>query len=271
MPTVASSDQTPLHYRVVGDGPRNVLLVHGWMMSGAVFDELVEKLDTTGLRLVIPDLRGAGGSGMRPRAATRSSSTRATCWPWRTTRASSASPWWATAWVARWPSGWRRRSPRAWRAWCCINTVPASGMQLPPDAAGLFRTSAKTARSRRSSSGLACKQLSEAALERLLKVAVAVARGSIEGSFDAWTGGGFEAKLASITAPTLVVATDDPFLPPAFLREKVVNPIRTRAWRTCRGRGTTRRWSVPRRRPRCSRPSWPDWAAHRRCFPWPGR
>ena len=63
MPTVASSDQTSIHYRVVGDGPRNVLLVHGWMMSGAVFNELVELMDTTGLRLVIPDLRGSGGSG----------------------------------------------------------------------------------------------------------------------------------------------------------------------------------------------------------------
>jgi len=67
MPPVASHDETSLHYRVIGDGPRNVLLVHGWMVSGAVFDGLVELLDTTGLRLppaflrekVVHPIRGA--------------------------------------------------------------------------------------------------------------------------------------------------------------------------------------------------------------------
>jgi non-heme chloroperoxidase len=61
MPIALASDQIPLHYRVLGDGPRDVLLVHGWMVSGAVYEELVEKLDLGGLRLVIPDLRGTGG------------------------------------------------------------------------------------------------------------------------------------------------------------------------------------------------------------------
>ena len=32
--------------------------------------------------------------------------------------------------------------------------------------------------------------------------------------------------LDMVVAPTLVVATDDPFLPPAFLRQAVVQPIR---------------------------------------------
>jgi pimeloyl-ACP methyl ester carboxylesterase len=104
--------------------------------------------------------------------------------------------------------------------------VPASGMPLPPEVAGLFRTSANDREKQKTILGLACKQLTVDLLERLLKDAGAVARASIEGTFDAWTGGGFEAKLASITAPTLVVATDDPFLPPAFLREKVVGLIR---------------------------------------------
>ena len=62
MPTAVSNDQTSIHYRVLGDGPRDVLLVHGWMVSGAVYDDLVEKMDLSGLRLVIPDLRGTGGS-----------------------------------------------------------------------------------------------------------------------------------------------------------------------------------------------------------------
>jgi pimeloyl-ACP methyl ester carboxylesterase len=44
-------------------------------------------------------------------------------------------------------------------------------------------------------------------------------------SFEAWTGARFTGELGNISAPTLVVATDDPFLPPAFLRQAVVEPI----------------------------------------------
>jgi non-heme chloroperoxidase len=225
MPTVASSDQTPIHYRVVGDGPRNVLLVHGWMMSGAVFNELVEKLDTTGLRLVIPDLRGSGGSGAPAGGYTLEQHARDVlavadhAGLKRFTVVGHSMGGQLAQWVAA-------QEPSRVEGMVLLNTVPASGMQLPPDAAGLFRTSANDKEKQKVILGLACKQLSAEALERLLTVAGAVAKGSIEGSFDAWTGGGFEAKLASITAPTLVVATDDPFLPPAFLREKVVGPIR---------------------------------------------
>jgi pimeloyl-ACP methyl ester carboxylesterase len=225
MPTVASSDQTPIHYRVLGDGPRNVLLVHGWMVSGAVYDELVEKLDHTGLRLVIPDLRGSGQSGSPASGYTLEQHVRDVlavadhAGLKRFTVVGHSMGGQLAQWIAA-------QEPSRVEGLVLLNTVPASGMQLPPDAVGLFRTSANDREKQKIILGLACKALSESALERLLKDAGAVAKASIEGSFDAWTGGGFEAKLASITAPTLVVATDDPFLPPAFLREKVVNPIK---------------------------------------------
>src|SRR5687768_5588229 len=63
MPTTSASDGTSLNYRVLGDGPRNVVLVHGWMVSGAVWNAMLEKLDLTGLRLVVMDHRGTGQSG----------------------------------------------------------------------------------------------------------------------------------------------------------------------------------------------------------------
>src|SRR5262245_1511379 len=63
MHAVTSSDGTQLSYRVVGSGPIDVVLVHGWMVSGAVFDELIEALGTDGVRIVAPDHRGTGRSG----------------------------------------------------------------------------------------------------------------------------------------------------------------------------------------------------------------
>jgi pimeloyl-ACP methyl ester carboxylesterase len=107
-----------------------------------------------------------------------------------------------------------------------LNTVPASGLPLPPDAAGLFRTSAGDREKQKTILGLACKKLLPEQLEVLLKDAGAVSAASIEGAFDAWTKGGIQERLARIAAPTLVVSTDDAFLPPAFLREAVVAPIR---------------------------------------------
>jgi pimeloyl-ACP methyl ester carboxylesterase len=104
-------------------------------------------------------------------------------------------------------------------------TVPAAGIPLPDDARGLFRNSGGNRAAQQTILGLACKELTEAARERLLDDAATVATPCIEQAFDAWTQGGFADRLSSIKAPTLVIATDDPFLPPAFLQASVVDPI----------------------------------------------
>ncbi len=62
MPTITTDDGTSIAYRTFGEGPLNVLLVHGWMVSGAVYNDLLDALDTSGLRLIVPDLRGTGAS-----------------------------------------------------------------------------------------------------------------------------------------------------------------------------------------------------------------
>jgi 3-oxoadipate enol-lactonase len=53
-----------LFFRVVGDG-EPLLLLHGLMVNGAMFDPLVERLQDR-FRMLIPDLRGHGGSGALP-------------------------------------------------------------------------------------------------------------------------------------------------------------------------------------------------------------
>ena len=60
--TTAGSNGSKLGYRTFGDGARDVLLVHGWMVSGAVWNDNVEAIDRTRLRLIVPDLRGTGDS-----------------------------------------------------------------------------------------------------------------------------------------------------------------------------------------------------------------
>ncbi|GAB3843490.1 alpha/beta hydrolase [Dactylosporangium cerinum] len=49
-------------YRVVGDGPLGVVLVHGWSCTGNAWNTVVDELPTAGRRYVLPDLRGHGSS-----------------------------------------------------------------------------------------------------------------------------------------------------------------------------------------------------------------
>jgi pimeloyl-ACP methyl ester carboxylesterase len=56
-----------IHHRIAGpdDGPV-MLLIHGWPQTGIAWRRMVVPLTAAGFRVVMPDLRGAGGSS-RPR------------------------------------------------------------------------------------------------------------------------------------------------------------------------------------------------------------
>jgi non-heme chloroperoxidase len=63
MPTARSTDDVEIAYRVAGDGPVDVLFMHGWAGSGRYFDQTVDCLDSSRLRAITFDLRGHGDSG----------------------------------------------------------------------------------------------------------------------------------------------------------------------------------------------------------------
>ena len=202
----------------------DVILVHGWMMSGAVFDDLLEVLNLDGLRIIVPDLRGSGRSE-RPEDGY------------------SLARYAADVLTVADAVGARRfvvvghsmggqiaqllaaQHPERVAGLVLLCPVPGAGMALPADAQALFRGCAEQREPQRIILDLACKQLDPARRERLLDDSMQTARACIQQAFDAWTAGGIRDKLQHVTAPTLVVATDDPFLPPAFLREQVVGPI----------------------------------------------
>ncbi|MBZ0303154.1 MAG: alpha/beta hydrolase, partial [Anaerolineae bacterium] len=62
MQWVEVDNDTKLAYRTIGDGPLNLLFMHGWAGSGAYFDETIAFLDLTGIRVITYDLRGHGAS-----------------------------------------------------------------------------------------------------------------------------------------------------------------------------------------------------------------
>lgn len=63
MPFAIALDGTEIAYKARGTGPRTIILLHAWGVSGNYFDEATSYLDAQTLRAVTLDLRGHGESG----------------------------------------------------------------------------------------------------------------------------------------------------------------------------------------------------------------
>jgi non-heme chloroperoxidase len=224
MHTLTASDGVELAYRTFGTGPTNVVLVHGWMVSGAVYDDLVDAIGTDGLRLIVPDLRGTGRSGSADGTYTTEQYAKDVI---AVADAAGAKTFALVGHsmggqVAQWIAAtWPDRVLGA----ALLCPVPASGMTLPDDARGLFRNCAQNREMQKTILGLACKELSDASRERMLDDAGKIPPAVIQGSFDGWTGARFADKLGEIRAPVLVVGTDDSFFPQEFLRNAITSHI----------------------------------------------
>lgn len=228
MPHYPSHDGLDLHYRVLGAG-EPVVLVHGWMVSGAVWNPIVDALVDGGKRLIIPDQRGAGrsgkpgqGHGLDDYAADLLALVDAVGLDRFELIGHSMGG--QIAQLAATTLGDRLASMRL------LCPVPACGITLPEDLSALFRTSGGDPAAQTQILQMACKRLDDAKLEALLADAATVSTVCIAEAFDAWTSGGFADRLAAITCPTRVIGTDDPFLPPAFLQQTVVDPIAHASW-----------------------------------------
>ena len=220
---VKTSDGQELSVRVEGEGDA-ILFVHGWMTSGAVWDSMLLSLDGRGRKIIVPDQRGTGHS-------TRTGTDYSLAQHAKDLIAVLDAVGAKQAILVGNSMGGQlslylaAHYPERVRAVMVMNPVPPAGLPLPPDAVGLFRTSAGDRGKQGTILGLACTSLSDDEKNRMLDLAGDVAPASIEGAFDAWVAGGFEDKLGAVTAPVLVLATDDPFLPPEFLKASIVSKI----------------------------------------------
>lgn len=220
-----ANDGIKLAYRTFGDGPQAVMLVHGWMVSGAVHDELLEHLDVAGLRVIVPDLRGAGASD-KPEdgySVERYAQDVLAIADAEKIASFAVVGHSMGGLIAQWLAA---RHPDRVSGVVLLCPVPACGVALPDEAIALFSGAGGNREAQKTILGMACKELSKASLERLLDDGARTLPAAVRLSFDVWRKGGFSDALASIQAPLLCVATDDPFLPPAFLRAEIVSKVR---------------------------------------------
>lgn len=222
---VRTRDGHELSVRTQGDGALPVLFVHGWMVSGAIWDDLLGAMRPRSQRWIVPDLRGTGGSDQPPSGYDLAQSVD------DLVAVADAAGAKRFAVVGHSMGGQlaqmlAARHPDRVIGAALLSPVPASGLPFPPEAVDLFSTCAGNRDKQNGILSAACKDLSAEARERILEHSLRTPDAAIRQRFDAFRTGGFEAELAQITAPVLCVACDDPFLPADFLRASVVEPIR---------------------------------------------
>jgi pimeloyl-ACP methyl ester carboxylesterase len=222
--TARTFDGESISYRVVGDGWRDIILVHGWSVSGAVYDNLVTELQADGYRLLIPDLRGTGDSSKPATGYTIDKYARDVLAVARDARAGRF------VLVGHSMGGAIAQKVAAMRpgrieGLVLMSPVPASGFPLPPANYQLFYDSAEDPALKELIFNISSVDLQPSDLQNLMDSAATVTPTASRESLAAWTGADFADELDRIRAETLVLVSDDPFMNPTFLQQTVADPI----------------------------------------------
>jgi non-heme chloroperoxidase len=226
-------DGRQVGYRVVDGGGgaaslrQVVVLVHGWMTDGRIFDDLLGAFEASTLgpvRWVIPDLAGHGTSE-EPPSYTLAGLADDVLAVARQVAGDTPFVLVGHSMSGQLVSLAATRAGSQVKGLVYLSPVPLEGLPLPPDAHGLFESSGEDRGKQGTILGLACTNLAEAKKETMLDIAGAIPKATIAAVFHAWSAGEKADLLPSLQPPALVLATDDPFLPPAFLREAYVRKL----------------------------------------------
>ena len=209
--------------RVVGDGPRAVVLVHGWMVSGDVFEAVVPRLDPQRFRIGVVDLRGSGKSS-KPDTGYTLEHYVVDLAAWMDAVGMASATLVGHSMGGAIAQLFAATHPERVDRLVLLSPVPLSGMTLPEPVHELFESCAGDRAKQGAVVDMSCLQLTDDDRERMLDIGASVSGPCIRQSLAAWTAGGFEASLPRITAQTHVIGTSDPFLPPEFLTAAVVEP-----------------------------------------------
>jgi|GEM_PF-878265 len=219
-----TTDNKCIAYRSYGTGNQNVILVHGWSVSGDVYDNFLTEIDLSKYRVLVPDLRGTGESDKPASGYTLDNYQRDVL--------AVANHALALRFVLVGHSMGgaiaqkiASERPLRVRGLVLMSPVPASGFPLPQDAYDLFHASAYDAALQEIVFGISSVALTPADLAHLLASAATVAPVASQESLDAWTQADFADQLWRIKMPTQVIVSDDPFLSAPILQDLVVDPI----------------------------------------------
>lgn len=226
-----TDDGALIAYRTLGDGPRDVLFIHGWGGSGtgSFWNHMLKHLDLTGLRLILADLRGHGASG----AATDGFTTeRFAADMFAVADAVRAEQVVVVAYSmsGRWAQWMACAQPERVLGQVLVAAVPAADIPLSDAAKESWL---QVARDRSPATfepwlrQFTRDPLSADITQEYFEAVTGTPERSLAETLDMCRQQGqFMDRLKAITAPTLVVGgTHDPMLPPPVLRQAVVDAL----------------------------------------------
>ncbi len=219
-----SKDNKQIAYRVVGSGPQDIVLVHGWSVSSMVWDNLLAELASPDYRVIAIDLRGTGESD-KPNGGYSIENYLKDVEAVVADAGASDYVLVGHSMGGAIAQKYAAKHASELRGLILQSPVPASGFPLPPEFYELFWASAEDPQLQAFIFTISSVDLDPADLDHLMASAATVKPKAVRQSLDAWTGADFADMLGQISAPTLVMVSDDPFMTPGLLEQLVADPI----------------------------------------------
>ncbi len=222
--TATTRDRKKISYREVGSGSTDIILLHGWMVSGTVLDNLIPKFKSSEYRLLIPDMRGTKPSDQPKAGYSVENYIKDVMAVAKDAGAKSfvLAGHSMGGLIAQKIAGKR---PNKVDGLILMSPVPASGFDLPQATYDFFRAAADSPALQRQIFRLSSVDMDKSDVDRLVSSSSAMPPKAIRQSLDAWVDADFEDQLSNITAPTYILLSDDPFMNQAFLQQKIASKV----------------------------------------------
>jgi pimeloyl-ACP methyl ester carboxylesterase len=226
MPAVTTDDGVALSYATAGQGPPDLLFMHGWAGSGRYFDATIAELDLTRLRAVTYDLRGHRESGPSPDGYTLDGIA--------TDALAVADAAGLDRFVlvgfsmsAKFGQYVAATAPDRVVAQILIAGCPAGEIPLPSELTDDWLSREGDAvRMAQVPEPFMTRPVEPEVMERFGRDAATVGSAALAGTLDAAMIPSFTDRLASIAIPSLVIGgSGDPMFSPDALRDGVVAPL----------------------------------------------
>ena len=226
MPTARTDDGIGIAHESSGEGPPDLLFLHGFAGSGAFLDDTLEYLDLSRLRVVTIDLRGHGDSDKPANGYTLDG--------FAADALAVADAVGAERFVvlgysmgAKFAQYLALQAPERVVGLVLVTGCPVSEIPLPQELLDDWYGRAGDAeRLIELLRGSVTRPVADDVFERFGRDAAKVPRVALEGSMSACIETSFADAIGAVRAPTLVVGgIHDPMFTPDLLRHGVVGPL----------------------------------------------
>jgi pimeloyl-ACP methyl ester carboxylesterase len=240
-----------LHVRDRGPGTvagaPSYLFIHGWAVSGAIWDPILERWPDTAGRVLAPDQRGTGFSDKPPAGGYTLDAYVGDMVALIDQLELSDVVLVGHSMGGTIAQKVALERPSALRGLVLVSPVPASGVPLDDGQIAYFRSLGGTREGAEQVLRMVmAKPPDEPLFERMVRDVATVCLAAFLDGFDAWRTASFAERLSELTVPTLVLGgSDEQPLTPDFSKAAVADKIAGARFELLQGSGHYPQYEVP--------------------------